>query len=169
MKKFIIIAALFLAFAGLAQTNQYYSVGDLTISLAPTVSFPMAAAKPSHALYGFSYDTMYWMTAHTGAGLQIGKRDLSESNTGYFDHYAAVTAYRITPLPNDFLFSRWSLNLSTGAESWINTGAKGTFLGVGSEWAFTKNARLFLNASEHFETTAYESGSELKAGVSWKF
>jgi hypothetical protein len=170
MKKFIL--ALFiatLAIAGLAQTNQWYDKGDLNISVVPTAFFPMASAKPSKAQYGFSYETMYWATASTGAGLEFGKRDLAQANDGYIDHFTAVVAYRIVPFPTLPVLGRWSLAMRSGAQTFISSGAKGTLLGLESDYALTRSIFVFAGAEENFETTAENSGLSLNGGLKWRF
>ena len=165
----ILFFGVFVATSAQGQTNDYYKVGDLTFSLAPTASLPASAASLKGTVYGVSLETTYWQTDHTGTGLEIGKREFKGNTTSGIDHIAAIEAFRIVPAPNTPLFNRLSLNMFTGAETWLNTGAKGLELGVGSEFACTVNFRLFSEASQHFESTAEQSGLEFVAGLRWRF
>ena len=170
MKKFILTLFIcVLTMSGFSQSNSFYTNGDITISLSPTVFLPISAASTTKVQYGYSYETLYWANLHAGAGLEFGTRDFNNVGGGYVDHFTALVAYRIIPFPTEPLLGRWSLMIRSGAQTWTTTGAKGTLLGFESDYALTHSVFVFVDVEENFETTADASGLSAKAGFKLRF
>ena len=160
----LILLLALLTFSAEAQTNEFYSAKQITVSASPTISFPNGKAD----LYGVSVMTLYWQTDNTATGMELGKRDVTKATSGFVDHISIVEAYRIVPFKGP-ISGRFALTAFTGAESWFDDGTKGVEIGVIQEVAVSKTWRIFGRASQHFETTQGKSGNELTIGITRVF
>jgi hypothetical protein len=167
MKISYILAISLASLAAQAQTNQYYNKGDITFQTGPSISLsPPINAK--NARYGFDIDVSFWQTQNTATAVELGNRNVYYQDNEGFDHIDLIEKYRVTLASTGFL-SRFSIGSEVGAETWANTGAKGTMVGLEPVFAVSKKIKIVGNIQDHFASTASQSGLSAFLGVLYKF
>jgi len=145
-------------------TNGYYHAGEKTIELTPTISSKNFIGKGSHT-FGFSIEYEYWLTAATGAGVEMGTYDI-RSNPNGIDHIAIMSDYRLIQFPNSFLLNKFAIVAKTGAETYFIDGTKDFEIGLGINYnLFVKRMRCEVSYIQHIRTDPNKDGGTLRAGM----
>ena len=145
-------------------TNTYYTAGEHTFELAPTMT-------GSHE-YGFSMEYEYWQSLTMGTGIEIGDWGLNSNTGGHtsIDHMAIMEDYRLVYLPKVFLLDKFALSAKSAAETDFKTGSKGLAIGVGIEYnLFVKQLRIEISALQHFRTDSSQNDVTFRAGMQYIF
>jgi len=167
MKNFLLLIPLLFAFAATAQTNEYYYAGELDIKAGASVF--VTGPGTAETEYGYTVETVYWQTIHTGTGLELGDNHFQRGVVTTLNYSAVTEYYRITPWPQTRFFNRFDIYSKTAAETWYDDGSKGATIGGGIDFAFTKKAGLNLDFAQHFDSIADKTGEGLKLSFAVKF
>lgn len=148
-------------------TNEWYIKGDFTISLFGTTSIHSLVDK--HNLYGISLEATYWQSEYTGTSVELGDFNIKNFNPELIDHISVLEKVRVIPFNPEPVFRRLDIVGITGTDTRLSDGSKGIVVGVGSEWAFTKNLRASVEVKEYFESIATDSTLTAALGLEYKF
>lgn len=151
-----------------APLNQYYGAQEFNLELAPFAFHSVLEPKNGFTI-GQSLESQYYENNFTATSLEVGDTDVRTARNGIIDFFATKQYFRIVPDPTSPIFGRIELFSYIGAETWLNTGAKGTSLGAGFGIALTPRLHFVGDAGEHFCTVASCTGLSARFALTWNF
>jgi hypothetical protein len=151
-----------------APTNGYYSAGEKTIEIAPTITSANIFNNSTHS-YGISIEAEYWESATTGTGIEIGTYDI-RGTSGFIDHIAIMQDYRIVCWAGVPILDKIALVAKSGAEQYFVDRTKDFEIGLGVDYnLFVRQLRIETSLLQHFRTDSKKDGTTFRLGIQYVF
>jgi len=145
--------------------DSHFKAGEFDVSAAPVLFMPQYATKST---YGFSFESEYWQTEHTGTGLELGTYDVTSTSGIMIDHVAVMEDIRLFLFPTTKFLDQFDFELKSAATTYLNDGAKDFSLGVGADFdivVFNHHFRADLCAMNHFASLQKHDGFSAKFDI----